>query len=640
MKKLATTLLAASMTLAAGAQSLNVIDGNVTYSFNAEQTGLMEYSDGGKTLTIQGMSFDLSQVRLMKVVEDVLDDNTVTVVYDGNSAEVTIAGNVARYVSATVSDANVTLTQSEEVGSDTGEILYILSGESSNGSLVLNGKYKCGLELQGLTLTNPNGAAIDIENSKRVEFSSKNGFVNTLEDGAGGKQKAALYCTGHLEFKGKGTLNVTGNTGHAIAAKEYVEIKNCTINILKAPKDGINCTQYFLMESGTLNIDGVDGDGIQVDFKDAEGEREEGEDTGTITVQGGKITMNITGVAAKGFKSEADFVISGGEVTVTNSGAGEWDSSKLKTKAASCIGADGDVNVLGGTLNLTATGGGGKGISCDGTFTMEEGGNVNISTSGGVLAYVNNQLSQDYTGNTDRLNSDYKSSPKGIKADTEVTINGGTIYVKTIGNNGEGIESKGVLTINDGDITIRAKDDGINASNDLIVNGGQLNVIATNNDGLDANGNIYINGGVVRAFGGRSPECGIDANDEQGYTVYLTGGYLLAVGGSNSYPRNSGSTQPYVTTTGSITGGETISISGTDVDYSFTVPEDYTTPSGGNNGGWGPGWGPGGSGSGNMTIMISVPGMTNNTSYTVKNGSTTTTATSRLTGSSGGGGRW
>lgn len=41
------------------------------------------------------------------------------------------------------------------------------------------------------------------------------------------------------------------------------------------------------------------------------------------------------------------------------------------------------------------------------------------------MAYVNGTLSNNYTGNTDRLDSDLKSSPKGIKADGDILINGG-----------------------------------------------------------------------------------------------------------------------------------------------------------------------------------------------------------------------
>lgn len=623
-------------------QSINVIAGNVAYSFNTANVGLMNY-ESDNSVNILGNQFNLAEIDKIAVKDVVVDDNTVLVEYSGESAMVSISGNLTSYVTASVTGANVSINQSEDVSESTcGEITYILKGNSDNGSLTLTGSYKASVELQGVTLTNPNGAAIDIQNGKRISLSSKNGTVNTLIDGANGSQKAAIYCKGHLELKGKGQLNVTGKTGHAISAKEYVEMKNCTINIYGAPKDGINCAQYFLMESGSLNISGIDGDGIQVDYKDAEGERD-AEDTGSLTINGGVVGITISGTAAKGFKTEGDFTISDGEVTIITSGAGEWDDKKLKTKASSCVGIDGNAYIKGGKMTLTATGGGGKGISCDGNFVMDAG-NVNITTSGGALVYRNGQLNQNYTGNLDNISSDYKSSPKGIKADSDLTINGGTIYVKTTGTNGEGIESKNTITINDGDITVRSKDDGINSSSHMYINGGKINVIATSNDGIDSNGNLYIRGGEIMSFGAGAPECGIDANEEQGYTVIITGGYLLAVGGNNSTPSSSsGSTQPYVSTNGSITGGTDISISSSGEKFhSFTVPTDYTSSSNGNgpgggHGGWGPG---GGSGSGSYQIMISVPELVSGQSYTVTNGSSNSSATARTTGGGNGGRPW
>lgn len=640
MKKVGLILAAAVMTVssAMAQQSLNMVKGSVAYSFNTEDTGLMTFANG-TSLTILGNEFNLSDFDKIAVCNYVVEDNTVLVDYSGASALVSIAGNIRDYVTAEVSGAHVSIDQSKEVGDNTsGEITYVLVGESSDGSFTLKGSYKATIELQGVTIVNPSGAAINIDNGKRIELSAKNGTVNNLTDGKNGDQKAALYCKGHLELKGKGELNVTGTKSHAIAAKEYIEMKNCTLNILGAVKDGINCTQYFLIESGELNIDGVGEDGIQVDYKDAEGAREY-EDTGSITVKGGSINIKTTGSASKSLKMEGDFIMKGGELTAAAEGAGEWDSSKLKTKAAACIGVDGSVEISGGDLTLTATGGGGKGISCEGTFVMD-GGNLNITTSGGALVYTNGTLSQDYTGNLDRIDSDAKSSPKGIKCDDNLTINNGTIYVKTIGNNGKGIESKKVLTINGGDIKVRAKDDGINSSSHMYINGGHIDVIATANDGLDANGNIYINGGEILAFGARSPECGIDANEESGYTVIITGGHLLAVGGNNSVPSSSsGSKQPYVNASGSVTGGTDITISsGSTTLYTFTVPEDYTTSSSGNgpgggNGGWGPGGGMGGS---SLSIMISTPDLVSGQTYSVKSGSNNATSvTAQLTGSGG-----
>lgn len=187
-------------------QSINVVSGNVAYTFNTAGVGVMNYG-ADNTVSILGNQFNLAEIDKIAVKNNVVEDNTVLVEFSGESAMVSISGNLTSYVTAEVTGANVTINQSETVSETTcGEITYILKGNSDNGSLTLTGSYKASVELQGLSLTNPNGAAIDIQNGKRISFSSKNGTVNTLIDGANGSQKAALYCKGHLELKGKGEL--------------------------------------------------------------------------------------------------------------------------------------------------------------------------------------------------------------------------------------------------------------------------------------------------------------------------------------------------------------------------------------------------------------------------------------------------
>ncbi len=641
MKKILTSIVMAGCTLlGAEAQTLNVTTGSVTYTFPATKMGSATYQNG-EALTIMGKTFNVSDIDKMYVSSDETEDNSVTVNYDGTSASVTVSGNIAQYVTPTVSNAHVSITQSEDVSDDTcGEITYTLAGTSTDGEFSMTGSYKATIELTGLTLTNTTGAPLNIQDGKRIDLSIKKGTTNTLTDASDGDWKGCIVCKGHLEMKGKGTLNVYGNTAHGIYAKEYVEMKNCTVNILSAVKDGINCNQYFLMESGSLTISGVGDDGIQVSYKD-DTDRDE-EDTGSLTIAGGTVDITITATAAKGLKAEGDITISGGTVNITTSGGGTWDTDDNKTKAASCISADGNITIADGTLTLTSSGAGGKGINANGALTIN-GGNITISTTGGMYAYVNDREYTNYTGNTDNLDSDYKSSAKGMKIDGNVEINGGTINVTTTGNGAEGIESKSVLTINDGTIVINAYDDAINSSSHMYIKGGDITVVASGNDGLDSNGNMYISGGIIKAFGTKSPECGIDANEEDGYTVIFTGGTLLAVGGGNSVPSTSESTQPYVTSTMSVTANSEITLkNGSTTLATFTVPSNYSSSSSGGGGGFGPrmGGGPGGGGGGGFSsgssILVSCAGLTSGSSYTITSGSSSSTATAVLKGSNGG----
>ena len=182
------------------AQTMNIQVGQVTYQFPAEQTGVMNYTDGS-TLTVMDKVFVLAEVGSMFVNDAVVEDNRVSVVYNEASAKVVVAGNVAKYLTISVSGAHVDIAQSEDLDQ---EITYTLSGSSSDGEFYMSGSYKATLELNGLTLTNKtpvkSGAAVHIQNSKRIKVKVMDGTTNTLVDCASGSQKGAFYVKGHPEL--------------------------------------------------------------------------------------------------------------------------------------------------------------------------------------------------------------------------------------------------------------------------------------------------------------------------------------------------------------------------------------------------------------------------------------------------------
>ena len=632
MKKVIPLIISLLLAIAVQAQTLNVVVGSVTYQFPAEQAGEMTYADG-TTLTILNKAFTLSDITKMYIDDTTVTDNQVGVVYSGTSAAVTVAGNVAQYITASVSGAHVNIEQSTDLAQ---EITYKLSGTSTDGEFYMSGSYKATLELNGLTLTNStpvsSGAAIHIQNGKRINIKVVEGTTNTLTDAASGSQKGCLYVKGHAEFKQKGTLNVYGNVKHAIKAGEYITVKNATINVKSAAGDGINCAQFFAMESGKVSISGTSDDGIQCDLEGTESTGEttdhEDEDSGNIYIAGGTLTIDVTATAAKGIKCEGDMQISGGSITVTTSGSGEWDSTDQETKAAACMSADGSISISGGELNLTSTGSGGKGIKCDDTLIISDG-TVTVKTTGGL--YYNNGTTENtnYTGDTDRISSSYYSSPKGIKAGTktengnsatysgDLQITGGTVNVTTTGNNGEGIESKNTLTISGGTVTVNSQDDGINSARAMYLKGGTITAVAKNNDAIDANANMYISGGTIIACGAQGAECGLDA--AEGYHLYITGGNVLAIAANNNSVTSTSGSQCVVSASGSVSANNTVSVkSGSTTLVSFTVPSGYTSSSSG-------GFGPGG-GNSRKSVLISCAGMTSGSTYTVTLGSTSTTA--------------
>lgn len=265
-----------------------------------------------------------------------VDPNTVEVKFNGNTATVTVASNISSYVTVSSgTSSHVKLLQAESfagvdktVDNEDGEIIYVLSGTSADGEFYLEGAYKCSVELDGLTLTNPSGPAINLQNGKRCEVTAKKGTSSTLTDGANDDYNGCYHCKGHTKFKGKGSLTVKGNAAHAIYSKEYVEIKNITLNITGAVKDGIHCKEYFLMESGTVTINNVGDDGIQVELakNPATGitADHEDENTGNFYMGGG--TLTISNYASKAVKADGTTSLTGGKRN--------FDENDIQTQAA------------------------------------------------------------------------------------------------------------------------------------------------------------------------------------------------------------------------------------------------------------------------------------------------------------------
>lgn len=248
---------------------------------------------------------------------------TVTITYKGTTATVTIPSEASSYVSCSSgTSSHVKIVQTSTAAKNPGEIIYKLSGTSENGEFYLTGEYKTTIQLDGLTLTNPDSTAIHIKNGKRIKINMVTGTENTLVDGTtDAESKGCLHSKGHTEFTGKGTLNVTSNIRHAIYSKEYVEIKNCTINVKGAKNDGIHCQQYFKMTSGTVNISQADDDGIRVELKGetpTAGSDDEDEDTGNFYMAGGSLTINNVG--NKCIKTDGTISYTGGtqNFTLTN----------------------------------------------------------------------------------------------------------------------------------------------------------------------------------------------------------------------------------------------------------------------------------------------------------------------------------
>ena len=472
------TLIAMAGVLGYAQQTMWIHTGHVHWAYNTESVGTMPYSSAN-LLTVLEKGFTLADVDSVTVTNETFADDNVLVKYNNTIADVYVAGNIANHITALVTGARVAVMQDANVAT---EYTYTLQGTSGSGCFYHAGSYKMTLALNGVNLTNPDSAAINIQNSKRIAVQLVDGTTNTLADGANNTKKAAFLVKGHAEFAKSGSLTITGNKKHALACNEYMEVKKTvgTITITSAVADAINVSQYFQMNGGTINIQSCGDDGIQVDAEDTA----DPELDGHVLIKGGSLTINGSAAATKCIKAEGNINIEGGTLTLKHSGIPTWDSSESKIKEAIGISTDRNLTINGteAIVNITMTGNGARGMKCDSTLTATAG-TIDINCSGQPWAY----------STVDTTNV------KCAKADYAFVLNGASIKCTTTKDEAEGIHSEGTVLISDGTLTLNTYDHGIKSDGNMDITGGTINFTVTGpaSKAIKPEGNLHITGGTI-----------------------------------------------------------------------------------------------------------------------------------------------
>ena len=409
-------------------------------------------------------------------IENTTFDKTITVTFS-QSGNASVSGDENGIVSINGNDVIAT-NNTDQV------IKYVLTGETSDGFFKLYSTKKQAIVLNSVSITNPDGAAINNQSKKRTFIVLNDGTKNYLTDGANYSDatdsedmKGCFFSEGQLIFSGSGYLEVDANCKAGIRSDDYVRT----------------------MPKANIWVDASSGNGIRGNE--------------AVILTGGVVNINVTGTADKGISTDGEVRIDGGRTTIFTSGGYEYDSDENDYSACSGIKADSVININGGELNIKSTGTGGKGLNCDDEININDGV-VRIITTG--------KRQKDSKGSV---------SPKGIKADGKITVSGGQTQVRLegTGDGTEGIESKSEIHIEAGTVESYSYDDAINSAGNLYIDGGYVYARSYNNDAIDANKNLYINGGVVIAEGAGQPECGLDAAEQ--YKAYINGGTVIAIGG-------------------------------------------------------------------------------------------------------------
>lgn len=464
----------------------------------------------------------------------------ITIRYNGSTAKVDQKAKDS--VTVTVNGANVNVDSKYT----SHKLTVLLTGKSDDGQLVLKTTGKAKITLNKLNLTSQEGAPIDLKNKKKVEIAVANGTENTLTitacNDTANHKAATIWAKDKLLLSGKGTLNViaTGDGCRGIKTKDDITIEDLTLNVTTSGNHLGEKPFSFGDFGGFGGGEMPDFSNFQMpeggfpDFGGFGGFPGFGGEANDSTRQGG--FGGFPGFGGGGFPGFGGMRPEGNDSTRQGGFGGGFPN----------FGGGGFPNFgEGGMPNFGGFGGGFGGFGNPGEEGEEdeEGGGMGF---GGKRKYV--------------------ASTKGIASKGKITINSGNITVKTSTAGAEGIEGKEGVVVNGGMVDVMSPDDAINANATIEFNGGTVIARSRGNDAVDSNpkggffmpfgGNnnnqedtdpaIIITGGTVYAWSqAGSPEEGLDCDFAP---LVIEGGTIFTVGGGMgempSVPTNYTSKQP------------------------------------------------------------------------------------------------
>ena len=524
--------------------------------------------------TVTGAAEQTTAESVSRSASDLFTDRDYEVGYDETTAvTVTLNGTTAAASGEGVTaDGNtVTLTK---------EGTYVLTG-SLTGSVVIDMEdtAKPHIILRNASVTNEDGAALRVEQADKVFVTLEAGTDNTLSNGGGlsGEEEGvagAVFSRDDITFNGTGSLTVSSPAGHGVVGKDDVVFTGGAYQI-SAASHGVDANDSVRVANASFTI--LSGkDGIHCENSDDATK-------GFVYLDSGSLVIEAEG---DGVSASADVTVETASLSVAAGGGSANAEKKTSDGWGSFKGGD-----RGGHMGGPGMGGPGMGGEMPGQPSSEGTVGLAYEAEGTVSA---EQLAASDSDST---------SIKGIKADGDITVNGGVITMDAADDT---IHAGGAVAVNGGTLTLTTGDDGVHADGDLTVTDGSLTVtesyeglegltitlsggqIAVNadDDGLNAAGGSDQSGfGGMRGgdmFGGRggqgatdgaainisggqvSVKAGGDGIDSNG-TVNITGGAILV-----DCP-TMGDTSPFdYETTASITGGTLIATGSANMAAGFT----------------------------------------------------------------------
>lgn len=469
---------------------------------------------------------------------------------------------------------------------------YVITGSLTEGQIVVEAAdtEKVQLVLDGVTIHNSTSAAIYIKSGDKVFITLEEGTVNTLTDGTEYVQTddntvdGVIFSKADLTFNGSGTLNLTASYKHGIVSKDDVVVTGGIYNII-AVKDAINGKDAVKIKDGTFTLSSDTGNGIQ--SKNADDTTK-----GYVYIAGGTITVVKCQEGIEG----TVIIIDDGVINITASDDG--------MNAAS---GSNDTSETDGTENGFPQGGENMTPPENGSFPGPGSTDENGSTASGDTANAGNapagrgpqNNTTDTSGTTNTSGTANTSGTTNASAQAGSTSDtSGTTDNTQNANGQERPQNPG--NFGGGNFGGGGGMDQVDTNCYILINGGTITVDAAG-DGIDSNGNLYITGGTLYVYGPTGNGDGaLDYNgtaDISGGNVYIAGSSGMAQGFSDTSTQYS---ILYNLTSVSTAGTEvTLIDSKGKVVASFTPAKDY------------------------QSIVISLPELTKDATYTLTSGDQT-----------------
>lgn len=475
----------------------------------------------------------------------------------------------------------------------TADTVCSISG-SFNGQIVIDGgdDYKFELEMCGLTLYSGEQNPITILSGDKVTLSAKKETKNYIYDTREAVSdddetacSAAVYAKCDLELAGKGELTVISSNNNGVHAKDDLKVKNLTLSVT-CEDNALKGNDSVSITGGILTLIAKSGDGIKTKNSDISSK---GNQRGTVTISGG--TVNIY-AACDGIDAAYDADISGDAIVNI------YTDSYSPYSEISAGNNTGNENFPSGNDNSGFPSGGNPGMPADignsgtdgngnggGNFGGNSGfgggsfgGNGSFGSNGGFGggSFGGGGRPGGQGGMNDGNSEKGDYSTKGIKADNEIHISGGTITVNSYddaihANGGDALENgetaTGNILIGGGTLTLFTKDDGVHADGTLTVSGGKIEITGSY-EGLEGTF-VAVTGGDISIV---SSDDGINATTTSGTGITFEGGTVYIYAGGDGIDSNSRTSYQGIL----FAGGNITVVSTSGGDSSIDTEQGYT----------------------------------------------------------------